>query len=370
MLFAQISKLELKGFKSIRELRDLEFRPINILVGANGVGKSNFISFFKMLSYMTGSENGLQDFVFKYGGANSLLHDGAQNTDKIEASLTIKSKNGENDYLMRLSYAAPDTLVFIEERYRFSPKHLSENANWSYLESGRRNSALLDKKFQNQTVKVILSLMRQCKVYQFHNTSETARIRQYWNTEQHRYLLEDAANLAPFLLRLREDESTSYQRIVETLRQIAPFFDDFILEPYRGSILLKWREKGSDLEFGAHQASDGTLRTMALISLLLQPEHDMPLVLILDEPELGLHPYAIDIVAGLLKSASLKSQVFVATQSMPLLNYFDPEDVIVVDRVDRESKFHRLNSEELKSWLEEYSLSDLLEKNVIGGNPQ
>ena len=370
MLNAQISKLELSGFKSIGELKNLEFKPINVLIGANGAGKSNFISFFKMLSYMVGSENGLQDFVIKYGGANSILHDGAQITDEIEAAITIKSRQGDNDYLLRLSYAAPDTLVFIEERYRFSDQKYSSKANWNYLESGRRNSALLVKEFQNQTVKVILQLMRQCKVYQFHNTSETARMRQNWSVEQNRYLLEDAANIAPFLLRLRDYENKSYQRIVETLRQIAPFFDDFILESYRSRILLKWRERGSDLEFGAHQASDGTLRTIALISLLLQPEKDLPSVLILDEPELGLHPYAIDIVAGLLKSASLSAQVFVATQSMPLLNYFEPEDVIVVDRIGRESKFRRLDSEELKDWLEDYSLAELLEKNVIGGNPQ
>lgn len=370
MLNAQISNLELKGFKTIRELQDLEFRPINLLIGANGVGKSNFISFFKMLSYLTGSENGLQDFVVKYGGANSLLHDGAEVTDKIEAFLTIRTNTGENDYLIRLSHAAPDTLVFIEERYRFSGSQYDTKAKWTYLESGRRNSALHVGEFQNKTAKVILQLLRQCKVYQFHNTSENARIRQRWNIEQNRYLLEDAANLGPFLHRLREYEAKSYTRIVETIRQVAPFFDDFVLEPYYGKILLKWKERHTDLEFGAHQASDGTLRTMALIALLLQPEKDLPSVLILDEPELGLHPYAIDIIAGLLQSASLSTQVFIATQSMLLLNYFQPEDVIVVDRVDRESKFNRLETEKLTSWLDEYSLADLLEKNVIGGNPQ
>lgn len=370
MLNAQITKLELNGFKTIRELKGLEFRPINILIGANGAGKSNFISFFKMLSYMVGSENGLQDFVVKYGGANSILHDGAQVTEKIEALLTIKSRTGENNYLMRLSHAAPDTLVFIEERYRFSNKKFDSKATWSYLESGRRNSALLGEKAQNKTVKVILQLMRQCKVYQFHNTSETARMRQNWSVDHNRFLLEDAANIAPFLLRLREYESKSYHRIVETLRQIAPFFDDFVLEPYYGKILLRWRERGSDMEFEAHQASDGTLRTIALITLLLQPEKDLPSVLILDEPELGLHPFAIDLVSGLLKSASLSAQVFVATQSMPLLNYFDPEDVIVVDRKGRESRFKRLDSKALEDWLENYSLAELLEKNIIGGNPQ
>ncbi|NTW44738.1 MAG: AAA family ATPase [Anaerolineaceae bacterium] len=207
-------------------------------------------------------------------------------------------------------------------------------------------------------------------VYQFHNTSDNARIRQKWDVNDNRFLRDDGANLAPFLLRLREMQPKYYARIVETIRQIAPFFADFVLEPIGNSVLLQWREKNTDIIFGPHQASDGTLRVMALVSLLLQPEQDLPLVVVLDEPELGLHPYAINILAGLLQSISTHTQIILATQSMTLIDYFEPNQIIVVDRPNRESLFRRLEEEPLKEWLEEYSLAELWEKNVLGGRPK
>jgi len=220
-----------------------------------------------------------------------------------------------------------------------------------------------------KTAWVILGLMRRCVVHQFHNTSETARVRQRQSVEDNRFLKEDAANLAPFLLRLRETKPGAYQRIVETLGEIAPFFSDFILEPVQGSVILQWQERGSDVNFGADQASDGMLRVMALLALLLQPEADLPSIIILDEPELGLHPYAINVIAGLLQSVSSHTQVILATQSMTLVDFFEPEQIIVVDRVNRESTFRRLDPEPLKIWLDEYSLGELWEKNVLGGRP-
>lgn len=205
--------------------------------------------------------------------------------------------------------------------------------------------------------------------HQFHNTSSTARIRGKWSKEDNRYLKEDAANIAPFLLRLKENESKRYFRIVETIRLILPFFADFELDVDDNSILLKWRERNCDRIFDASQAADGMLRAIALVTLLLQPERNLPDVLLLDEPELGLHPYAINVVGGLIRSVSTKTQVVVATQSMPLIDCFEPNDIVVVNRKDRESSFQRLDEKTLEDWLQEYSLSELWEKNVIGGRP-
>ncbi len=367
-----LTKLELSGFKTIRNLPDnFSFGQINVLIGANGAGKSNFISFFKMLSWMTGSDFGLGEFVARSGGANSLLHDGARVTPMMQASLTIKTSGGLNDYHIRLSHAAQDTLIFNEEKYRFSDSKRQSIAKWTELGAGHKECELRHEARINKTAQTILHLLQQFKVYQFHNTSETARVRQTWDLTNNKFLLEDAANLAPFLLRLQKAEPKAYRRIVETIRQIAPFFDDFVFEPDYGKILLQWHERDTekDLVFAAHQASDGMLRVIALVTLLLQPTNNLPAVIILDEPELGLHPYAINIIAGLIKSVSLYTQVIIATQSMTLLDYFEPEDVIVVDRIERESKFRRLDAQKLKEWLEEYSLAELLEKNVIGGNP-
>lgn len=184
------------------------------------------------------------------------------------------------------------------------------------------------------------------------------------------HLHYSGSNLTPFLYRLQRKEGKSYQRIVETLRLILPFFLDFYLEPDSGHLLLAWRETGSDQIFTASQAADGMLRTIALVTLLLQPDKTLPDLLILDEPELGLHPYAINVIGGLIRAVSTKTQVIAATQSTAFVDCFEPEDIVVVERKGRESTFRRLeHTEELREWLKEYSLSELWEKNVIGGRP-
>lgn len=364
-----LKKIKINGYKSIKQM-DLELAPINILIGANGAGKSNFISFFKLLRWMMQSPGKLQEFVGRAGGANILLFDGASITPQIQAELEFETDVGRNDYSFRLVHAAGDTFIFAEEKYRFSRNDINRLASWSSLDSGHKEAKLIDiANSNNPTAKTIFRLIQNCAVYQFHNTSDTARIRQRWNVDDNRYLREDGANLAPFLLRLRENEPIYYQRIVETISQIAPFFANFILEPDYNSVLLQWRERDTDLVFSSYQASDGTLRTMALISLLLQPKANLPDVLILDEPELGLHPYAINIIGGLIESISLHSQVILATQSTLLIDCFEPKDIIVVERKNRQSYFNRLDDSNFQDWLNEYSLSELWNKNIIGGRP-
>ena len=213
----------------------------------------------------------------------------------------------------------------------------------------------------NRTAERILTMLRRIIVHQFHDTSPTARIRGKWSSLDNRYLKEDGGNLAPFLFRLKTDHRPFYQRIVDTIRLILPFFSDFEFYPEAGSLLLQWRELANDQVFDAAQASDGMLRVMALVALLQQPEADLPDVLILDEPELGLHPYAIEVLAGLIRSASRHVQVIVATQSVSLIDRFEPRDVVVVARSEQGTTLVRL--------LQSYTLSELWEKNVVGGRP-
>jgi len=364
----RMTNLTIKGFKTIRELADFKPRPINILIGANGAGKSNFISFFRLLSWMT-SES-LQDYIAREGGAHAILHDGAEVTREFEAETRLETEKGSNDYGFRLFFAAGDTLVFAEERYRFSRRDVATEAPWRQLGAGHRETGLTGEAEPNDlTARTLLALLRKCKVYQFHNTSSTARMRGKWNLDDSRWLKEDAGNIAPFLYRLRRDEPRCYRRIVDTIGMIIPFFAGFEFEPEHNHVMLKWRERKSDVVFDASQAADGMLRAMALVTLLGQPESGLPSVLILDEPELGLHPYAIHVVAGMLRASSEHCQVFVATQSTTFIDNFDPEDVVVVNRAGRESTFTRLDGKELDEWLEEYSIAELWEKNVIGGRP-
>ena len=365
----RLTRLQLRGFKTIR---DLEFfpQPINVLIGANGAGKSNFVSFFRLMSWMMSPPGNLQEHIGASGGASAILHDGAGVTREIDAHLTLETERGENEYLFRLVWAAGDTVIFTDERYRFSASGFQGKAPWQELGAGHREAKLLERaEGGDVTARTILSLLRKCVVYQFHNTSSTARIRTRWSATDSRWLKEDGANLAPFLLRLREAAPPYYKRIVETARLIIPFFADFELDGDRGTVLLQWRERGSDVVFNASQASDGMLRMLAIVALLGQPESDLPAVLILDEPELGLHPYGIEVIAGMLRAASQHAQILVATQSTAFLDRFEPEDIVVVNRVGRESTFERLAPEQLSEWLEEYTLSELWEKNVLGGRP-
>jgi predicted ATPase len=368
----RLSQFTLRGFKTIHELSNFEPGTITILIGPNGAGKTNFISFFSLMSWALTPPGNLQMRVAELGGASALLHGGPRTTVQIETSLTIKTEAGKNHYGFRLFYAASDTLVFADEHYLFQPTGVPpQDANPRHLGAGHLEPKLIEaaEKGSSQTPKTILAMLRRMIVHQFHDTSPNSRIRSKWDTEDGRRLKSDAGNLAPFLYRLQNSEPSYYQRIVETTRMVLPFFLDYEFEPEYKKVLLKWSERGTDQIFNASQAADGMLRVMALIALLLQPERDLPDVLLLDEPELGLHPYAIEVLAGLIQSASKHVQVIVATQSVSLIDRFEPEDIVVVDRKGTESKFTRQSAPQLSDWLASYTLSELWEKNVLGGRP-
>ncbi|MDE2835870.1 MAG: AAA family ATPase [Bacteroidota bacterium] len=366
---SRLHSITVKGFKTIYELSDFQPGNLTVLVGPNGAGKSNFISLFRMVSWALSGPNKLPLFVGQRGGASKLLHEGPDQTREIESRLTIQTGFGNNEYRFRLFYAAGDSLIFADERYRFSRKELAGDAPWRELGAGHDSPKLMDEAHRDQTASVMLSLLKKIILYQFHNTTARARIRTKWNVDDSRWLKEDAGNIAPVLFRLREQERPYYQRIVDTIRLILPFFSDFELEPNHGNLMLAWYERNSDQLFTASQASDGMLRVIALITLLLQPERDLPTVMMLDEPELGLHPYAINVIGGLIRAASKSTQVLVATQSTTLVDCFGPSDIVIVEREDRRSTFRKLGAEDLNHWLEEYSLSELWEKNVFGGRP-
>jgi predicted ATPase len=367
----RLSRLTISGFRSIRRLDRFQLDNLSVLIGANGAGKSNLISFFRALSHMMSSPAGLQSHLTATGRAHSWLHDGPGVTSSIDASLEIETEKGRNDYEFSLEYAANDRLFFNYERFRFLPSGQRPDAKVN-LGSGHEESRLRERAERGeQTPSAIRNMLRKFIVHQFHNTSFSSRMRQAWPLSEGRWLKEDGGNLGSFLYRLRSDEMLAayYARIVQTVRQCLPYFADFDLEPENGLVTLAWREIGSDQLFEAHQASDGMLRFMALVALLQQPAESLPALLILDEPELGLHPHAITTVAGLIKSASLERQVIVATQSVTLLNEFEPSEIVVVERQGRESRFRRLDAGQLEKWLEQYTVGELWEKNILGGRP-
>lgn len=369
-----LTHLQLRGYKSIKDL-DLELRPLNVLIGANGAGKSNLLSFFDMLQAMLLPPGELQYYVAKRGGASVFLHDGPKVTPELSAAFTVTGNDGSVRYQFRLAHAVSDSLIFAQEsvdgQYQGKPVGPCDYGA-GHLES--KFGALPAGYSQDHSNLMFLFGMsyvaRMPVVYHFEDTSATSRMRSKWDVEDSHALKADGGNLAPFLWRLYNDQRPYYDRIVAAIDLVAPFFADFVFAPHGGTLLLQWRERGSDRVFGAHQASDGTLRAMALIALLLQPESDLPGLIVLDEPELGLHPAALDAIGGMIRAAALHTQVIVATQSVAFVDQCELEDLIVVDRPGRESQFHRPEEpEKLREWLDDYSLGELWNMNFLGGRP-
>jgi predicted ATPase len=367
----RLEEIKIKGFKSIRELA-LPLAPLNVLIGANGAGKSNFMGVFKFLNAIV-NEN-LQLYVGTAGGADQLLYFGRQTTERIEIEVwfTVK-ENLANGYKCSLIPAAGDKLTFESEQTYSHDRSQHPRPYEQSLGAGHQESNLQTfVKSHGGVARHTLKAMRSWKIYHFHDTSDSAKVKQTVSIDDNHRLRDDASNLAAYLYFLKEKEPGHYRNIVDAIRLVAPFFGDFDLRPNPlnpDKIKLEWRERSSDAYFDANALSDGTLRFISLATLLLQPPSRLPSTLFLDEPELGLHPYAITILANLLRSAAEQTQVIVATQSVTLVNQFEPGDIIVVDRMDDQSVFVHLGAEEIDSWLDDYGLGDLWEKNVFGGRP-
>lgn len=357
---AQLKRLTVRGFKSIRKLEDFNLRPLNVLIGANGAGKSNFISLFRMLAELV--DRRLQLFVRDAGGPDALLFGTRKRTPQIEAEFYF----GHNGYLISLK-ASGNTLVFAREDTWF---HGSFAQSAHPLGSGHDEARLPEAQFDT-FAPFVRPAISSWRVYHFHDTSESAAVRRAQPVRDNLRLKPDASNLAPFVRLLRERHKNYYERIVQTIRLVAPFLGDFVYREDPGDLVdLEWFDATDpDTPFGPRQLSDGTLRFICLTVLLLQPLSLQPDTILLDEPELGLHPYALNVLAGMLKQASERKQLIVSTQSVELINELDPEDIVVVNRRDGESTFERLTSATLAEWLQDYTLGELWKRSIIGGRP-
>lgn len=365
----KLQEVTIKGYKSIafNNPVTLKLNDVSILLGANGAGKSNIISFFRMISYMMSKSFG--KYVEISGTSNALLHYGAKKTPVMFGEIKFSDSQSIDIYSFSLSNAAPDRLIITEERILWHREGKVKPYEIT-LDPVFKESALAES--ANPVAKKIYKMLSYCKVYQFHDSSLEGPLRQVCPVETTNYLQSHGNNLPSFLLFLRDNYKNSYNRIVDYVRDVVPQFQDFYLEPNNRFISLRWMDNSAtDYRFNAYQFSDGSIRFIALATLLLQPPQTMPNVIILDEPELGLHPYAITQLAEMIKDASLHAQIIIATQSKDLVDHFDIDNISVVE-MDKESlstTITHLSAEEYNLWLQKYTVSELWDKNIIGGRP-
>lgn len=361
-----LEKITIENFKSIREQK-LALGRLNVFIGGNGAGKSNLIEVFRLLREVVNQN--LAGYTATRGGADALLYFGRKRSPEMSFHLEFGEGQTSNTYLLKLSGTDQDLLWVKDEKAFYHDKKRHPNKPYDYPVTTHSKESQLRKTDHICTRQAIRD-MESYRVYHFHDTSETSPVKGTADVEDNRVLRPQAENLAAFLYWMQEKQHDHFASIQDTIRQIAPFFQEFRLEPRKlnkEKIRLEWKEKGSDAYFNASSLSDGTLRFMCLATLLLQPQ--LPAVVLLDEPELGLHPAAINLLAGLLESASTQTQVIVGTQSVTLVNQLTPESVWTVDREEGQSVFRHLADEDMTSWLNDYGMGELWEKNLLGARP-
>jgi len=387
----KLREIYIKGFKSIDGERGqtIPFGDVTVLLGANSSGKSNLLSFVEMLRCLAKQE--LAGFIRKQG-ASRLLFYGPKRTEAITFKAFFDG-GADNRYEVELKRGLPDGLFISYEKIDFGQFDPLTKENFQVAYDQEENEDQVRSEFyclpksqggesglaldRRQTSKVIYEFLSDIRIYQFNDTSETAKMKDRGYVDDAKYLRHDAGNLAAFLKMLKQNPyyEKYYSRIVRHIQRVMPQFGDFDLEPIPGAgeyVRLNWKDtSGSDYLFDPHQISDGSLRFMALATLLLQPPDLLPKFIVLDEPELGLHPAAIAELSGMVRVAAQNSQVLLATQSTRLVDEFLPEEIVVVERDEqkRSSVFKTLDAGALEDWLARYSLSELWEKNVFGGQP-
>jgi predicted ATPase len=359
-----LKNITIENFKSIRN-QSLELGRLNVFIGANGSGKSNLIEVFRFLREIVNQRLGY--YTLKKGGADNLLYYGRKTSQKIRLFIELHKNTNHVPYSYEiiLSLSEPDNFFIELETVNCAGK------KEYYLQINIAKESRLNESL-SINAKQVMTILNGCRIYHFHDTSDSAAVKGTNDVNDNRFLRPQAENLAAYLYWMQEKEPGYFKNIEDTIQQIAPFFGGFNLAPLRQNeekIRLELKEKGHDKYFNASSLSDGTLRFICLVTLLMQPDIDLPPVIILDEPELGLHPAAINLLADLLKSAAERTQVIVATQSVTLINNLEPEDVWTVDREDGQSVFRHLAKADMSEWLEGYSLGDLWEKNIFGARP-
>ena len=371
-----IERVRIRGFRS---LADVEFRPqagASVLIGANGSGKSNVVKFFDMLSWMLKSRK-LAEFIGREGGADDQLHGGNQTTPRMQAEIAIRTEAARDDYRFSLAYAHPDALVFTDEAVRHSRDGHEGEPDWYHLGSGHREARLVEaaqggvlpQYLDPQPARTVTDLLRNCATYQFHNTGAISNLKKSWDAEDHARLRSDAGNLAAVLYRLEREQLGRYELILRHIRRVLPGFDRFQIEEQHRKVALRWDSRHSDKTYGAHLTSDGSLRFFALATLLNLPAEMLPDVLLLDEPELGLHPKAIALIGDMIDAVAEERQVIVATQSPHLVDHFELNQVFVLELDDGRTELHQRDSEDLQRWLDDFSVGELWQKNLLGGRP-
>ena len=358
---SRLTKLKVKGFRSLKEFELEDINELTVLFGNNGTGKSNVVRFFEMMSWMLKGGH-LTQFVAREGGADDQLFGGRSSTHGLEGHLGMETAlyrgtTGLNEYRFVLTYAHPDQFMFSEEAFRFSDMSMDTISDWMELPGGGREARILsvahtdDFPGMKKTATVVLALLKGCSSFQFNSLSLADKLHSQWSVDDDRRMRGDAGNLAAILYRLQDDAPDRYETVCDQLARFLPSFDGFVLEPEYDKLMLQWAAKGVDKLFAPHLTSEASLRLFALVTMFNLPSEMQPDVLILDEPDLGLHPAGISALAELIREVSNERQVILTTRSPLMVDELDVDMVTGLDMVKGVTEARQLDRDEFDEWL-------------------
>lgn len=369
-----IESVRIKGFRS---LADMEIKGMSqgatVLIGANGSGKSNLLRFIEMMGWMIDLRR-LREYVARHGGADDQLFGGRRTTPGIEAQVDLCTTDGQVEYRFGLDCTDGDRFVFAKEAYRVGKSGQTADMPWGRIEDTRYREARVAERTNGdgprpEAARALVQLFRRSPIYQFHDTSFDSRMKVSWDATDSGRLRGDGANLAPVLSLLEREDKPRYELICQYIGLAVPVFSRFQIEEEYGKVQLRWKHKDMDQTMGAHMTSDGMLRFFALVTLLNLPPEMLPSVLLLDEPELGLHPAAITLIGAMIDTVAMDRQVIMATQSPLLVDDFRLDEIVVLELEKGRTTVRRFDESEYSQWLDEYSTGELWQKNVLGGRP-
>ena len=378
---SKIVSIKIQGFRSLADVELTNLPNAAVLIGPNGSGKSNVFLFLEMVQQMLRYRR-LQEFVARHGGADDQLFGGSTRTPELTASMEIKSGQYLHKYHVFLGFAQPDKFDCRQERLVSTHPDRERLLNW--ISPGGGDESGIMSRLENypggdEAIKArdpslppmsdFRDLWGDLSFYHFHNTDFHSNIKKSWDVTDNVRIRADGGNLAAVLYRLERENTRQYDRICHLVQRVLPNFDRFAIEESYGKVMLRWKAKGSDKTMGAHLTSDGSLRYFCLVTLLNLPEEMLPSVILLDEPELGLHPSAVGLVGAMIRVMSRHRQVIVATQSPLLVDEFAPNEIFVAELKEGQTTITRQNEEYLSVWLEDYSTGELWQKNLLGGRP-
>lgn len=341
-----IKSVSIENFKSIKNLKELELENINILIGPHGSGKSNFLFFFEMVGKFT--ECSFQHYVIEQGGAKALTNNSTTPSPNIQGKITFQ----EGEYTFTLSpdkdnclTFAKEKIVFYKDQKTWTPTKDTENETYeSFLRQKRSNELF---------VKQLSQTFQTYRVYNFNDTSFSAKVRKPCNINDNRYFRTNGENLVAILYLMKKRYRANYDRLLYLFQYVLPSFDDFkfiINDKNPEFIRLQWKTKNTNYMDIAYMP-DGCLKILCLLTLFLQPTDFMPKTLFIDNLDTGISPRIIKMITMLIKEISSNTQIIAVAYSPEIINIFKHDCIITTEFKKGQSHFKRLDSSHLTNWL-------------------